>query len=74
LMIFMPLERLKNAIDSYWARSKSFRLLMIATFFLLTASMAFLLWYVLRSYLFSTFILLSVLLIVAFKKGYGKRR
>jgi len=70
----MLAEKLGDAIDSYWARSKAFRFAVIAAFFLSVASAAFLTWYILRDYLFATFVMLLALLGFAYKKGYGKRR
>jgi len=37
------IERLKKAIDSYWVRSKAFRILIITVFFLFMAVPIFLL-------------------------------
>lgn len=66
--------RLKTAIDSLWARSRPFRFLMIAAFLISITALAFLTWYVFRNYAFMGLILLSALVVIAHKKGYGRRR
>lgn len=56
------IERLKKAIDSYWARSKAFRIIIITVFFLFMAVPIFLLTVYARILLGISF---SILLIIA---------
>jgi hypothetical protein len=56
------IERLKKAIDSYWARSKTFRIIIITAFFLFMAVSIFLLTVYARIHLGISF---SILLIIA---------
>ena len=56
------IERLKKAIDSYWARSKAFRIIIITAFFLFMAVPIFLLTVYARIHLGISF---SILLIIA---------
>jgi len=73
-MMVMPFGRLRNAIDSCWAKSKSFRFLVIAACFLLCSFIGFLIWYIFHDYILTSLIILSALVAAASKKGYGKRR
>ena len=56
------MDKLKKAIDSYWARSKAFRIIIIAAFFLFLAVPIFLLTVYARVHLGISF---SILLIIA---------
>jgi len=56
----------KKAIDSYWARSKTSRLLMIVAIFVLIIALAFLVWYPLREYPLVSLLLLLAILVVAY--------
>jgi len=69
------IERLKRAIDSYWVRSKAFRLAVIIAFFVLVIASVFFLRHIIfhEYYRLMFFIILTILLVVAYKKGYGKR-
>ena len=63
-------------IGSYWARSKVFRLMVLIAFFVLVVVSAFLLTaYILSHeyYRHMFVIILTILVVVAYKKGYGKQ-
>jgi len=72
------IERLKKAIDSYWARSKAFRIIIIIAFFLFMIVAIFLFtWYARVPLEYSFRILISIAILVwayvARKKGYVKQ-
>ncbi len=72
------MDKLKKAIDSYWARSKAFRIMIIIAFFLSMAVPIFLLYWYARLLLGHSVNLLIIIAIlvwayVARKKGYVKQ-
>jgi len=72
------IERLKKAIDSYWVRSKAFRIMIIAAFFLFMAVPIFLLTVYARVLIgisFSIFLIIARLVFgyVARKEGYVEK-
>ncbi len=70
------ISKFKKVIDSVWARSKAFRITAIITFFVLVIALAFLLAaYILVHvyYRLMLGIILCILAVVAYKKGYGKQ-
>jgi hypothetical protein len=72
------IRRLKKVIDSYWARSKAFRIIIITAFFLFLAVPIFLLtWYahLLLGHVFDILIIVAILIFgyIARKEGYVKQ-
>ena len=72
------IERLKKAIDSYWARSKAFRIIIITAFFLVMAVPIFLLYWYARTLLGHSVDILIIIAILVFgyiarKEGYVER-
>lgn len=66
------IERLKKAIDSYWMRSRAFRIIIIAAFFLFMAVSIFLLYWYARTLLGHSVDLLIIIAILIF--GYIARK
>ena len=66
------IRRLKKVIDSYWARSKAFRIIIIATFFLFMAVPIFLLYWYARTLLGHSVYILVIIAILVF--GYVARK
>ena len=66
------MDKLKKAIDSYWARSKAFRIMIIIAFFLFMAVPIFLLYWYARLLLGHSVNLLIIIAILVF--GYVTRK
>lgn len=64
--------RLKKAIGSYWARSRAFRIVIIAAFFLFMAVPIFLLYWYTRTLLGHSVDILIIIVILVF--GYVTRK
>lgn len=58
--------RALGAVDSYWAKSKSFRLIALTVFFLILIASAIALLYVFRPYPFLLFVIIIVIGIIAY--------
>ncbi len=66
------MDKLKKAIDSYWVRSKAFRVIIITAFFLFMAVPIFLLYWYARLLLGHSVNLLIIIAILVF--GYVTRK
>jgi uncharacterized ion transporter superfamily protein YfcC len=60
-------------VDSYWAKSKTFRLIVLITFFLILVASAFIVSYVFRPYPFLILAISIVIAIIAYRRRPRKQ-